>query len=375
MRLTRVQSVLVGLALLAICLVTAGLVFAYGNYNRIVVTPPPSPDINSLEPSPTLDPLRPYSILLLGWGGGGHEGGRLTDSVMVARVNPRTREIHLISIPRDVWVSFPSSSEGETHWKVNAAYAIGSDQRGYQSRPDTYKGEAGGGALARYAVGKIVGFPIDYFVSLNFAGFEKSIDVLGGVTVRVERTLDDPWYPITGLENDTCDKSPEEIEAIATLSAEQAEKEFPCRYEHLHFDPGLTQMDGETALKYARSRHGSDGGDFGRAARQRNVIAAVREKVFALNFVTKIIPFISTMAGNLETDIPLSKMQEWVAQANEFEGYTIHNVALTDQNVFRQSRSNNGQFILAPKDGIDAWESVHAYLEDQFTATESAQQP
>jgi len=353
-------------------LVAAGLTFIYASYRQVSVKPYVSPT-NSVEPSPSLDPLRPYAILLLGYGGGNHAGGKLTDTIMVARVDPRAQTVHLLSIPRDVWVSFPSSAEGETHWKLNAAYAIGSDLRGYASRPDQFKGEAGGGELAKYAVGKIVGFPIDHFVAVNFAGFERSIDVLGGVNVRVERTFDDFLYPIEGKEEDTCGKTPEEMVASATFSAELAEKEFPCRYEHLHFEAGLVHMDGATALKYVRSRHGAqDGSDFGRSARQRNLLTAVRDRIFEVNFIPKAIPFISTLAGNMQTDIPISKLQEWFGQANQFQNYAIYNLALTDQNVFTEGRSSDGQYIFHSRAGIDDWQSIHDYIQAQIVATATA---
>lgn len=365
-QLTRLQLLAIGLILALICFISAVVAFSYGSFQRIHVKPSTSVLV-SPTPEPSPDPLAPYSILLLGYGGGGHAGGKLTDTMMVATVYPRLKKIFLITIPRDVWVAFPSSDEGETHWKVNAAYAIGSDQRNYSSRPAEFKGEAGGGELAKYAISKIIGQPIKYFISVNFAGFEKSIDVLGGVKVMVERSFDDYLYPIEGKEEDSCDKTPEEVAATATLSAEQAEKEFPCRYEHLHFDRGQMLMDGETALKFARSRHGvQDGGDFGRSARQRSVLVAVKERLFEINFIPKAIPFVSTLAGNLETDIPLSQMQEWVSQAEELQSYQIYSIALTDQNVFKPAKSANGQYIMIPQSGSDQWQAVQEFIHQEI---------
>lgn len=368
----RGRMIAMGIMAGVLFLVAAVVTFLYASYQQVTVVPK-TPSGVAAEPSPSLDPLRPYALVLLGYGGGNHEGGKLTDTIIVARVNPRAQQIHVISIPRDVWVSFPSSAEGETYWKVNAAYAIGSDPRRYGDRPSQYKGEAGGGELAKYAVSKIVGFPIDHFVAVNFAGFEKSITVLNGVNVKVEKTFDDYLYPIEGKEADTCGKTPEEMAASATFSAEQAEKEFPCRYEHLHFDAGRVHMDGATALKYVRSRHGAqDGSDFGRSARQRNLLVAVRDRIFEINFIPKAIPFIASLAGNMETDIPLSKIQEWLGQANEFKNYTMYNIALTDKNVFVQARSNNGQFIFQPGAGVDEWPAVHDYINSQISASATA---
>jgi anionic cell wall polymer biosynthesis LytR-Cps2A-Psr (LCP) family protein len=362
-----------------VAIVTAGLVYAYGAYDQITVKATPSDDekIGVTQPLPTPpDPLRPISILLMGYGGGGHAGGLLTDTMMIARIYPREERIHLISLPRDLWVGLPIEKDGaESHWKINAAYAIGSDDDKYPHKPPEFTGEAGGGELAKYAVNKVLGIPIDYFVTLNFYGFERSIDVLDGVTVNVDRTFDDYQYPIAGKENETCEKSPEELAAIeATASAEQAEKLFACRYEHLHFDRGPNQMDGATALKYVRSRHSSqDGGDFGRAARQRNLIKAVQQRIFEVNFLPKAIPFISTLRQNVQTDIDVATMQEFISKYPEWKEYSLTSIALTDKNILMHARSANGQFIVIPQAGEDAWPSVHAWLTEQLTATESGE--
>lgn len=344
-------------------------------YRSIVVTPNRSVDqVLSIQPSP--DPWRPISILLMGYGGGSHQGGKLTDTMMLAYIQPRLKTVHLISLPRDLWVKLPIvDGQAAQGWKINAAYALGSDDRNYRHKPVQYTGEAGGGELAKLAVEQATGIKPDYFITLNFASFRRSIDVLGGIDVMVERSFDDYQYPIEGEEENTCGRSDEDMKAIeATLSAEKAEPLFTCRYEHLHFDKGVVHMDGETALKFVRSRHSAqDGNDFGRAARQRNVISALKNKVLAVNFIPKAIPFIATLASDLQTDISVSKMQEFLNVQNEIQNYTILSVALTDQNVFRFGRSNTGQFILLPKLGEDQWQDTHAFVQQSLSiATQSA---
>jgi len=363
--------------LVLLCLLTAGAAYTYSSYQQISVAPTTDPTVQTPAPSPEApDPLRPVSILLMGYGGGNHAGGKLTDTMMVARVNPGEKTIHLISLPRDLWVGLPIEQYGiESYWKINAAYAIGSDDPKYPNKPLVYTGEAGGGELAKYAVEKVLGIPIDYFLTLNFYGFEKSIDVLGGINVNVEKTFDDFHYPIAGKENESCDKSPEEVAATATMSADEAEKLFPCRYEQLHFDRGLRTMDGATALKYVRSRHSSqDGTDFGRATRQRNVIVAAQKKILELNFLPKAFSFLATLRQNVQTDITAPQMTEFISKYTEWQTFAVSSIALTDKNSVKNSRSTNGQFIVIPQAGIDEWPSIHQWLQEQLVSTTSAAQ-
>jgi len=365
-----VLGIAVGAALL-------GGLFLWQTYSRVSVQAPViSPSPGSVEPTP--DPYAPTNILLLGYGGGTHEGGKLTDTIMVAHIDPREEKITLISLPRDLWVSFPVDGEQESYWKLNAAYQIGSSDANYPHKLPQYSGEAGGGELAKYAVGKVLGQPIQYFAALSFSGFTKSIDTLNGVDVQVDRTFDDYWYPIEGEENNSCGRSEEDIAALtATLSGTLLEESFPCRYEHLHFDAGRQHMDGATALKFVRSRHSAqDGNDFSRTARQRNLLVAVKQKVIDVRFLPRLIPFITSLTTDMQTDISLRQVQEWVGQQDELSRYEIQTVALTDQNILKNARSGNGQYILIPKDGEDNWASVQSWLNEQLippTATDSAQ--
>lgn len=352
-------------------IITALITMFYIYYGKIVVKPNKTKivkEINAPTPTatPTPDPLAPYSILLMGYGGGKHEGGLLTDSMMVARIDPKKEQVNLISIPRDLWVPIPINGEATISSKINATYAIGSDDRKYPNKKVEFTGRAGGGELAKAVVEKVVGFKIDYFVALDFQGFVKVIDILGGIDVKVKTTFDDPMYPIEENINDTCGKSEDEVKALtATMSGDKLEQQFVCRYENLHFDKGLQHMDGTTALKFARSRHSlQDGGDFNRAARQRLVITAVRDKVISIGFIPKIISTINTLTSNLTTDIDFQKMNEFVAKANEVSKYKIVSTALTDQNVLMNSKSVNGQFILIPKSGENNWEDIHQFIDN-----------
>lgn len=362
-------------------LMMVAVFFLWQTYSRISVAR--QPQTISATSSAQLESTgpRPLNFLLLGYGGGTHEGGKLTDTIMVAHVDPEKQRITLVSLPRDLWVAFPVKGEEESAWKINAAYQIGSDDRDYPHKLALYSGEAGGGNLAKYAASKVTGLPLDYFVAVSFAGFTKSVNVLKGIEVQVEKTFDDYWYPVEGLENETCGKSEEDIAALtATMSGYLLEQEFPCRYEHLHFDRGLTTMDGETALKYARSRHSSqDGSDFARSERQKQVILAMKDQVLRLDFLPKLVPFIATLSQDIRTDLTPEIIQDFIQKKDEYSQYEIRSIALTDQNVLQHGRSANGQYILIPREGEGNWSGIHQWLQQQFDsdspqATSAAQE-
>lgn len=354
-----------GLTILVVGIVSTILVYKQivVKPNRVIINPLVSPTA-----TPTPDPLAPYAVLLMGYGGGGHEGGLLTDSMMVVRIEPKNQKIIMISIPRDLWVSIPITGETAVNSKINAAYAIGVDDKKYPDKPVEFTGKAGGGELAKAVVEKVVGFKIDYFAALDFNGFVKIIDILGGIDIKIERTFEDPLYPIesnVGIGNsDTCGKSNEEITALsATMSGDKLESQFTCRYETLHFDKGVQHMNGITALKFARSRHSlTEGGDFNRASRQRQVILAVKDKVINIGFITKIIPTIKTLSRNLTIDIDVTKMNELLNSTLDLAKYKVIPVALTDKNVLKNAVSEGGQYILIPRIGENDWTEVQQFI-------------
>lgn len=349
----------------------------YLTYNKMVVKKNISIDKNmtvSPTATPTPDPLAPYSILLLGYGGGVHEGGSTTDTMMVAKINPRNQEITLISIPRDLWVAIPTDGDETKNFKINAAYPIGLSDKQYPNKKIEFTGKAGGGELSKYIVEQVVGFKIDYFAAIDFDGFIKLVDTLGGIDVKVTKTFDDPYYPIETNITDTCGKTEDEMKALeATMSGDKLEQQYTCRYENLHFDKGSQHMDGTTALKFARSRHSAiDGGDFNRASRQRLVVTAVRDKIINIGFIPKIIPTIQNLTSHITTDINLTKMSEFVSNAEEISTYKIIPIALTDDNVLISTRSASGQSILSPRIGEDNWTEIHQFIESNGIATSSA---
>lgn len=348
--------------------------FSWQNYQRVFVSAEPSSEV-SPTPTPTPDPLAPFGVLLLGFGGPGHEGGYLTDTMMVAYVQPRQESVTLISLPRDLWVTLPTSSEDTQSFKVNAAYAIGRDDRRYPNKIERYRGEAGGGALAKDVVSQVTGLPIQYFVAISFDGFMKAIDTVGGVTVRVLSTFEDPLYPLPDKKTDLCGISEEELVArMATLSGSKLEESFPCRYETLRFEAGPQTMDGLTALKYVRSRHSpQSGGDAARSARQKAVIAALKDQIFRVQFVSKIIPFISSVTRDMQLDIDLATLQKWVGQAAEYQSYEIKTLEISEKNILEPSMSSDRQYILVPRAGNENWESIHQYIQEQLTASVSGQ--
>ncbi len=341
-------------------------IFAFIKYRQVVVKVNEDSIAENITPTvtPTPDPNRPFAFALLGYGGGTHEGGTLTDSILVAQFIPLEKKIKLISVPRDLWVPIPIAVGETKMFKINHAYTIGLDDKRYPNKEIQFTGKAGGGQMAKTVLSQVLGISIDNFMALDFNGFIKTVNTLGGIDVNVQKTFDDPLYPIEENINDPCGKTEEEIAALtATMSASKLEEQFTCRYEQLHFDKGLQHMDSVTALKFVRSRHSKeDGGDFNRSARQKLVIEAVKKKIISLNFIPKLIPFVNSLAGNLTTDINLDQMQKLISKADEFQTYQIESYPITDINLLIDSVSSDKQYILIPKLGENQWTDIRSFI-------------
>lgn len=366
-RLVRI-AVGLGIFLLVVGVLVFGLI--YRVYSRSIVQSAPqsaaTPTPTTVLPSPTPDPLAPFTVLLMGYGGGTHEGGKLTDTMILARFEPRQKQVHLVSLPRDIWVELPILEEETVGHKINAAYPIGLDDRNYLHKPAQYQGEGGGGSLAKYAASQVTGLPVDYFVAISFDGFIRGIDTLGGVIVDVPHTFDDYYYPIEGKEEESCGLSDEDIEAVtATMSGHLLDDTFNCRFEHLHFDAGKQEMTGERALKFVRSRKSEQsGGDFNRGLRQQALLLGVRNKVLSINFVPKAWPFINELGREVQTDIGPGVATEKLRIMGSLSDYTVHQMSLTTDNVLVQGRSADGQFVLLPKVGEGNWDEIHSFVSE-----------
>lgn len=271
------------------------------------------------------------NILLLGIAGGAHDGSNLTDTIMVASYNLKTNQMYFFSIPRDLWLPALKS-------KANTIYQIGMGQND------------NGLGLSKTVFGNVLGIPIHYALRVDFRGFVKAIDAIGGIEVLVEKPFDDFLYPIQGKENDMCGNEEKEMDfdleeakkldiepgkrkvlitadgQIATDSAseDQGIKYFSCRYEHINFEAGKIGMNGAIALAFVRSRHGTngEGSDFARSKRQQKVIEAVRNKILSLETLAnpqKVGDLIAALGKSVDTDISIKEAIEFYGISKKLE--------------------------------------------------------
>ncbi len=327
-----------------------------------------------------------YNVLLMGYGGAGHDGPFLTDSMIVAHVDLKANKVALLSLPRDIWVRIPTKSKTVFHSKINAVYQTGLFPKDF---PDVLVPNPESD-LIKQAVYTITGLTIDAYITVDFAGFTKAIDMLGGVDIQVLKTFDDYEYPLENKEKDLCEKDAEfeqvkkflepgfdeeekkklfaekpELGTFLKNISENPKEAFPCRYEHLHFDAGEVHMDGATALKYVRSRHSlQDGSDFGRGQRQQQFLKAVKDKVINLGFVTKIIPLLDEMKNHIKTDISPTLLQKFIAEAKDARLYRTVSLHMSDQDYLKSSYSDYGGYILIPRNGEDNWKEVHSMIQN-----------
>ena len=304
------------------------------------------------------------NLLILGIAGGKHDGPNLTDTIIFASIDPDKNKVTLVSIPRDLWVPDLNS-------KINKAYAEGEA-----------KSKGGGLILTKAVVSKITGQPIDYGFRSDFNGFVKAVDLIGGIEVLVERSFDDYEYPIEGKENDVCGKSEEEITNLATSSSQF--EIFPCRYLRIHFDKGTQTMNGETALKFVRSRHanGEEGTDFARSQRQEKVILAFKNKILSVPTLLnpiKLISLYSVLSESIDTDIKIDEFDDFARLVQKMKSAKV-NSAVLDYGDETKSRPGllinppiyeiyGNQWVLIPRIGNGRFSEIQKYIDCEIKST------
>lgn len=229
------------------------------------------------------------NILLLGKASDDYPGSNLTDTIILGSVNPKTYQGSLLSIPRDLFINVPGT---KNYTKINSIYAYGLKMGGHQK----------GIELLKKAIGEVTGQKIDYYIMVDFKAFEKTIDALGGVDVTVEKDIFDNRYPGPNYS-----------------------------YQTFSIKQGNQHLDGSTALKYVRVRH-TEGGDFGRAKRQQQVLEAIKAKFFEKRGVTEGLSFFSDLLeiikDNVKTDAAFSDYLPFLMLIKEVNIHQIVNKVL-----------------------------------------------
>ncbi|MFD4508712.1 LCP family protein [Streptomyces sp. NPDC058457] len=285
------------------------------------VTTPTATASASASPSPL--PTGSVNILVLGSDsrsgkenkklGGGSSSGARSDTAMVVHIDAGRTSATVVSIPRDTLVTRPScplSSGGSTSVAYNAmfnsAYSVG------------------GAVCAVKTVESITGVRMDHYLEIDFSGFAKLVDALGGVTVTTDQDIDD-------------DDS------------------------HLHLKKGTHHLNGTQALALARTRHGiGDGSDLGRIGLQQKLVKALLDQMASSSLLTnpaKLYEVADAVTSSLTTDTGLDSLSELMRLGQSLKGLTSDNVKTVMMPVVTAPSDHNRVIAKEPA-ASDLWKSL-----------------
>lgn len=253
------------------------------------------------------------NFLLLGMGGPGHSGPYLTDTIILVSFQPSTQKASMISLPRDMIVPIAQNN----YKKINSVYSIAKSQN------------EDGAQFMKEIIGKTFDIPIHYFASVDFQGFVEIIDALGGIDVTVDKSFTDYQFPTADY-----------------------------KYQVVSFEEGEQEMDGLTALRFARSRHGNngEGSDFARSIRQQKILSALKDKITSFNtFINpkKITDLFSLVNQYTQTDLEPWEAVKLVHMVKGIDKKNIISQSIDDRpgGFLKSGIALDGAYILQPITG------------------------
>ena len=282
------------------------------------------------EPELKKDPSGNFTnVLLVGIDTRENSGLLNTDVIMVASYNHTTDETILISIPRD----FHAQVQPDVYWfnKINSAYHLAEGKQ-----------EGTGLPTLQNIVEEIVGLEIQYYAMIDFKGFVELIDAVGGVYVNVENSFTDYMYPAeTG-------------------------------HQTVSFEAGPQLMDGETALKYSRSRHSlqnGEGSDYARARRQQRVIAAFKDAVMSSDTLlnpSKVMALLTSVQDNIKiSEFNLNDIQAGVSMLKDASDIITYSFVLDPNSGNREliKITDTIGYGIGPVLGLGNYEDINEYVD------------
>lgn len=257
------------------------------------------------------------NILLLGQGDESHDGVDLTDTIMIASIDPGdTKSVVLLSLPRDLYFL---ETENMGRNRINSLYR---DYKATLKRGGMTDEEASMNAMRELAdeIGRAMDVEIHHIVKVDFIGFVQAVDAIGGIDIVVPETLVDTEYPGPNYS-----------------------------YETFRIEAGPQHIDGETALKYARSRHSSS--DFARSARQQQILAAIGDKIKSEGLLARpgqIAELLDIMENHVLTTLTLRDMVSLAGLGEKIDRSRIISMQLNTQNGLYGSFSEPGGLLYTP---------------------------
>lgn len=271
------------------------------------------------------------NVLLLGVGDEDYAGANLSDTIILASYDVKSKSVSMVSIPRDLYVRLPNGNYG----KINASHAYGEQEN---------KGK--GPEYATRTVEAVTGSKVHYYARIDFTGMKDIVDALGGIEVYVERSFCDYEYEGRSWRNPVC------------------------------FKAGMQRMNGETALMYARSRKaaGPEGSDFARSVRQQKILVAIKDKAFsaetALN-PSRILAVMESSGRHLKTNFSVSEVARVYEISKGIRGGEVINKNLDPESgLVVPSNSINNGYVLIPTEGRGNYRAIHDFIKNIFLTIE-----
>ncbi|MCC6792089.1 MAG: LCP family protein [Thermomicrobiales bacterium] len=285
---------------------------------RTIVTPTPAGEGEQTGQSAIADwnGEERLTILLLGVDRREDEASR-SDTMILVNIDPVTKRAAMLSIPRDLKVIIP----GYGVQKINAAYAFG----------DADEVPGGGPGLVIRTIEANFGITVHHYAQVDFEGFVKIIDTLGGLTLDVPYPIKDDEYPGPGNQ-----------------------------YMRIYFQAGWQHMDGDRVLQYARTRH--DDGDGRRSARQQQVLMALRDQAVSLDLLSKATELLIALGDAVRTDLDDGQALQLARLGTEIDPSAIIQFSLDDA-VYEEQLEGQPYFL------VPDWTMVGEIL-SEFTGSE-----
>lgn len=290
------------------------------------------------------------NVLLLGKGGPGHEGADLTDTILIASIDPIQKEAALLSIPRDFWVK---TENGQS--KINEVYANAKSRvlNGQKTNDRESRAEQAGLTAIETKIEQIAGIPIHYYVMVDFTAFEKAINTVGGIDINV--TKDGEVY-------------------------ERLYDTTTGRQYILDVKEGQNHFDGKRALFYSRSRYTSPRGDFDRAERQRSVIIALKDKIMSAGTYgnpLKVNQLVNEFGSHVRSNLSTGEVLRVYDIMKGIDSSKIGSVGLADPpNILVVGDNINGLSVQVPKAGTFDYSAIQSFvrnsLKDGYIKKENA---